>query len=66
MVVRQAMVQAVVGAAVGILGSLLLSRLMSNMLYRVERNDPLTFGCAVLLLGLAALIATYIPARKPR
>jgi predicted permease len=64
MVIRQAMLQALVGATVGILGSLLLARLMSNMLYGVQPSDPLTFFCVIILLGLAALFATCVPARK--
>jgi predicted permease len=64
MVIRQAMLQALVGGALGILGSLVLAGLMSNMLYGIQPTDPLTFLGVVILLGLAALLATCVPARK--
>jgi len=55
---------ALVGAAVGIVGALLLTRSMSGFLYGVRPADPLTFvGVSFALMG-AALLATYLPARK--
>jgi len=64
MVVRQGMTQALLGTAVGIAGALLLSRLMAKMLYGVLPADPLTFSGVAIVLGLAALLASGIPARK--
>ena len=64
MVVRQGMVQALAGAAAGIVVALLLSRLMAKMLYGVRPSDPITFGGVAIILGLVALLATCVPARK--
>jgi len=64
MVLRQGMMQALAGAAAGVAGALLLSRLMGRMLYGVTPTDPLTFGTVTMLLGLAALLAICVPARK--
>lgn len=64
MVVRQGMVQALAGAAVGLVGALLLAQLMADMLYGVRPSDPVTFGGVAMVLGLAALLATCVPARK--
>jgi putative ABC transport system permease protein len=64
MVVRQGMVQALVGTIAGIVGALLLARLMAGMLYGVRPTDPVTFGGVAAVLGLAALAATCVPARK--
>jgi putative ABC transport system permease protein len=64
LVVRQGMSLALVGSAAGIVGSLLLSRLMTKMLYGVRPTDPLIFGGVAVVLGLVALAATYIPARR--
>jgi putative ABC transport system permease protein len=64
MVLRQGMVQALAGSLVGVGGALLLARLMSRMLYGVRPNDPLTFGTVTLVLGLAALLAICVPARR--
>jgi putative ABC transport system permease protein len=64
MVVRQGMTLALAGAAAGVAGALLLSRLMAGMLYGVRPADPLTYGGVATLLGLVALVATYVPARR--
>lgn len=64
MVVRQGMTQAVSGMAVGVVAAVLLSRLMAKMLYGVQPTDGLTFGSVALVLGAAALVATFVPARK--
>ena len=64
MVMRQAIVQALAGAIAGIAGALLLGRLMTKMLYGVRPADPVTFGGVAIVLGFAALVATYVPARK--
>jgi predicted permease len=64
MVMQQAMVQAIAGTLVGVSGAFLLSKLMSKMLYGVQPTDPFTFGAVTIVLSLAALLATCIPARK--
>jgi putative ABC transport system permease protein len=64
MIARQAMVQALAGAAVGLAGALLVSRLMAKMLYGVRPTDPITFGGVAIILALAALLASCVPARR--
>jgi putative ABC transport system permease protein len=64
MVIRQAMVQAAIGTVAGIAGAVLLSKVMTKMLYGVQPTDPITFGGVTVILGLAAFIATGVPARK--
>jgi len=64
MVLRQGMAQALAGSAAGVGGALFLSRLMSRMLYGVKPDDPLTFGTVTAVLGLAALAAICVPARR--
>jgi putative ABC transport system permease protein len=64
MVARQAISQAAVGTAVGVAGAVLLSKLMTRMLYGVKPTDPSTFGGVAIVLGLAALLATFVPARR--
>jgi putative ABC transport system permease protein len=64
MVVREGMTLALTGAAVGMTAALLLTRSMSSLLYGVRAADPMTFvGVSLLLMG-AALVATYLPARR--
>ncbi|HEY3455940.1 MAG TPA: FtsX-like permease family protein, partial [Bryobacteraceae bacterium] len=64
MVLRQSMLQALAGAAAGLICALLLSRLRAKMLYGIRPSDPFTFCGVAVVLGLAALLATCIPARK--
>ena len=53
-----------VGTVVGLFGALAVTRLLSAMLYEVQPNDPLTFGCVSVLLYAVALLASYFPARR--
>jgi len=53
-----------IGAAGGIAASLALTRLMARLLFAVSAYDPLTFLAVPCLLGLVALAASYIPARR--
>lgn len=64
MMVRQGMKQALTGTVVGVAGALLLARLMANMLYGVRPADPLTFVSVAIVLGIVALLATLVSARK--
>jgi predicted permease len=52
------------GLAVGLAAALLLTRFMSSLLYGVTPTDPATFGGVAALLAGAALVASYIPARR--
>jgi putative ABC transport system permease protein len=64
MVIGQGMQQALAGAGAGVGSALLLSQLMVKMLYGVRPSDPVTFGSVIVVLGLAALLATCVPARR--
>ena len=64
MVMRQGIVQALTGAAFGVAGALLLSNLMARMLYGVKPTDLPTFAAVAVVLIAAALLASWIPARK--
>jgi predicted permease len=55
---------ALIGVAVGVVASLVLSRLIASLLFRTAPTDPLTFVGMVALLGLVALLAGYLPARR--
>lgn len=50
------------GVAIGILGAIVLTRLMANMLYKVSPQDPLAFGCAIVVITIASLTASFLPA----
>lgn len=52
------------GLAGGILIALGIGQLVGSMLYRVSPFDPQVLGLAALLLAGAALVASYLPARR--
>jgi len=64
MVMRQTFILVFAGVALGILASVGVTRLLGSLLYGVHATDALTYGGVVFLLALAALIASYIPARR--
>jgi predicted permease len=64
LVVRNGMVLTAVGVALGLLGAFSLTRLISSLLFDVTATDPLTFMAVSIFLGLVALVACYIPARR--
>jgi predicted permease len=64
LVVRQGMALALSGVAIGLAGAFMLTRLIRSLLFAVEATDPVTFVGIALLLGLVALLASYIPARR--
>jgi putative ABC transport system permease protein len=52
------------GGGAGLLGALATSRVLAGLLFQVQPADPLALSAACLLLGLAALAAAYLPARR--
>jgi predicted permease len=64
MVVGQGMAIATAGLVVGLAGALAATRLMRSMLYDVAPSDPVTFGGIVIVLAVAVLLASWIPARR--
>ncbi len=55
---------ALIGLAAGVAASLAAARAIQSLLYRVPANDAPSFASAVLLLGLVAAVACYLPARR--
>ena len=64
MIFRQSFTLVLSGVALGIFASIALTRLLSTMLYGVKATDVVTYSSVVGLLGLAAALASYIPARR--
>ncbi|HKN64878.1 MAG TPA: ABC transporter permease [Gemmatimonadaceae bacterium] len=63
-VVRQGAALAVAGLALGLVASWLLTPVLRSWLYEIEPSDPLTFAGVAIVLGVVALVATAIPARR--
>ena len=64
LVVGQGFRLVIIGVGIGIAGAIALTRLMSSLLYGVKPTDPATFVAVSLILLAAALLASYIPARR--
>jgi predicted permease len=52
------------GAVIGVGGSLLLSRWLGPLLFGVTPYDPATYTTVLALLGIVAVWASYLPARR--
>jgi predicted permease len=63
-VLREGMRLAVLGLAVGIAGAFAAGRVLASLLSEVKPGDPLIFVATAGLLGVVALIACYLPARR--
>jgi predicted permease len=64
MVLKEVAVLALLGIAVGVPAAMSLSRFVRSQLFGISPADPVTIGVAAVTLGLVALFAGYIPARR--
>jgi putative ABC transport system permease protein len=64
LVLKKGMGLTLAGIVIGLIGAFVLTRLMSSLLFGVNASDPLTFVTVPLVLGLVALFACLIPARR--
>ncbi len=64
MFVRHGLVLAAIGVACGLAAAYGLTRLMTSLLFGVSPSDPLTYAAVSLVLVAAAVVASYVPARR--
>ncbi len=64
LVLRQAGWLTAVGLAIGLVCSVGASLFMRNLLFGVQAWDALTLSCVGVLLGLASMGASFVPARR--
>jgi predicted permease len=64
LVVGEGLTMSAMGLALGIGLSLAVTRVLAKQLHDIRPTDPLTFAGTVVLLGVVALSASWIPARR--
>ncbi len=64
LILRRALSLTFVGIAIGLVSAAAMTRLLARMLFGVKPTDPLTYLAVMALLGVMALAASYIPARR--
>jgi ABC-type antimicrobial peptide transport system permease subunit len=64
MFVQQGLWMVAIGVAAGLAAAVPLTRLMSALLFEISPLDVTTYAAVSAALIVAALLATYIPARK--
>ena len=52
------------GLALGLAGAIAGTRLLRTMLFQVRPNDPVVYLAVAILLGVVALLASYVPAKR--
>jgi len=61
---RPGIVLTAMGVLAGLISAIAATRLMSSLLFGVSPNDPATFAAVSVTLGIVALAACFIPARR--
>ncbi|MFN0102484.1 MAG: ADOP family duplicated permease [Bryobacteraceae bacterium] len=64
MFVREGLILSVIGATCGLLTAFAVTRLMKSLLFGISPIDPMTYGLVFAGLVLAAVLASWLPARR--
>ena len=64
LIMKQGALQTALALGVGLLLALGLGRVLAQMLYQVSPSDPVALIAASVMLGSAALLACFLPARR--
>jgi hypothetical protein len=64
LVLRQSLGMILAGVGVGLVAALVAARLLERLVEGVRSTDPLTFATMISVLVLAALFASFLPARR--
>jgi ABC-type antimicrobial peptide transport system permease subunit len=64
MFVGQGLALAGIGAAIGLIAAMGLMGLMKSLLFGISPLDPVTYAGVPLVLAVAAIVASYLPARR--
>jgi ABC-type antimicrobial peptide transport system permease subunit len=52
------------GVALGFAGALAAGQAIRRLLFGISPMDPLTLAAVALVIGMAVLVASYLPARR--
>jgi predicted permease len=64
LVMRQVVVLVAIGITVGLAAAFGLTRVMASLLFGVSATDAVTYVLLAVMLGIVALVATWVPARR--
>ena len=64
LVMRQAGLLTMAGLAIGLACSIGTSMMIRNLLFGVRAWDALTLACVIAVLGVASLVASFLPAKR--
>jgi putative ABC transport system permease protein len=63
-IVREGVRLAALGTAAGVIVAAGAARLLATQLYGVSPHDPLSYAATVAAIGIAAIVASWLPARR--
>jgi predicted permease len=62
--VKYGLVLTGIGVAIGLSGATAITRLLSSLLFGISPLDPVTYLAVPLILGMAAVFASYLPVQR--
>jgi putative ABC transport system permease protein len=64
LIMRKSILQLAIGLGLGLTLALLASGALQPVLYHVDPRDTIVFGCVLITLAIASLVASFLPARR--
>ena len=64
MIMREGAIMLLTGLALGLLLAAVTGKILSGLLYEIGAFDPPAFASALIILAMATLFATWLPARR--
>jgi putative ABC transport system permease protein len=64
LILREGVILACIGSCLGLIGAYFVGRAMKSILFGVQAIDLTAFFAVAVILLAAAVIASYIPARR--
>ncbi len=64
LIMRQGLVLTIIGIVIGLVGAYALKTVLATMVFGVSATDPGAFATIAVILGIIALLACYLPARR--